>query len=51
MIHAYHGVVPKVRPWIAGVNRNGTPTIGEEYVTIGHAARLHGCHIKSAQSA
>ncbi|HUO65855.1 MAG TPA: hypothetical protein VMT97_19215 [Terriglobales bacterium] len=53
MIHAYHGVVPKVHPsaWIAGVNRNGTPTILGEYVTIGHAARLHGCHIKSAQSA
>jgi gamma-carbonic anhydrase len=29
------------------VNRNGTPTIVEEYVTVGHAARLHGCHIKS----
>ena len=29
------------------VNRRGTPTILEEYVTVGHAARLHGCHIKS----
>ncbi len=29
------------------VNRKGTPTILEEYVTVGHAARLHGCHIKS----
>jgi carbonic anhydrase/acetyltransferase-like protein (isoleucine patch superfamily) len=29
------------------VNRNGTPTVVEEYVTVGHAARLHGCHIKS----
>ncbi len=29
------------------VNRGGTPTILEEYVTVGHAARLHGCHIKS----
>jgi len=29
------------------VNRNGTPTILEDYVTVGHAARLHGCHIKS----
>ena len=29
------------------VNRRGTPTIIEEYVTVGHAARLHGCHIKS----
>jgi gamma-carbonic anhydrase len=29
------------------VNRNGTPTIVEEYVTVGHTARLHGCHIKS----
>jgi carbonic anhydrase/acetyltransferase-like protein (isoleucine patch superfamily) len=32
---------------IVHVNRNGTPTILEEYVTVGHAARLHGCHIKS----
>ena len=51
MIHAYGGVMPKVHPsaWIAGSaeNRIGTPTILEEYVTIGHAARLHGCHIKS----
>ena len=29
------------------VNRRGTPTIIEEYVTVGHGARLHGCHIKS----
>jgi carbonic anhydrase/acetyltransferase-like protein (isoleucine patch superfamily) len=29
------------------VNRKGNPTILEEYVTVGHAARLHGCHIKS----
>jgi len=29
------------------VNRNGTPTILGDYVTVGHAARLHGCHIKS----
>ena len=29
------------------VNRNGTPTILEDYVTVGHAARLHGCHVKS----
>src|SRR5712692_4477890 len=29
------------------VNRRGTPTILEDYVTVGHAARLHGCHIKS----
>lgn len=29
------------------VNRKGWPTILEEYVTVGHAARLHGCHIKS----
>ncbi|HET8576798.1 MAG TPA: gamma carbonic anhydrase family protein [Methylomirabilota bacterium] len=29
------------------VNRRGTPTILEEFVTVGHAARLHGCHIKS----
>jgi len=32
---------------IVHVNRNGTPTILEDYVTVGHAARLHGCHIKS----
>ncbi len=30
------------------VNRNGTPTILEDYVTVGHAARLHGCHVKSS---
>ena len=29
------------------VNRKGNPTVLEEYVTVGHAARLHGCHIKS----
>ncbi len=29
------------------VNRRGMPTILEERVTVGHAARLHGCHIKS----
>jgi carbonic anhydrase/acetyltransferase-like protein (isoleucine patch superfamily) len=29
------------------VNRHGTPTILEECVTVGHAARLHGCHVKS----
>ena len=29
------------------VSRNGTPTILEDYVTVGHAARLHGCHIRS----
>ena len=29
------------------VNRRGPPTIVEEYVTVGHGARLHGCHIKS----
>lgn len=29
------------------VNRRGTPTIIEEYVTVGHGVRLHGCHIKS----
>ena len=32
---------------IVHVNRRGTPTILEEFVTVGHAARLHGCHIKS----
>ena len=29
------------------VNRRGSPTILEEHVTVGHGARLHGCHIKS----
>ena len=29
------------------VNRRGFPTILEEFVTVGHGARLHGCHIKS----
>lgn len=32
---------------IIHVNRRGTPAIIEDYVTVGHAARLHGCHIKS----
>jgi carbonic anhydrase/acetyltransferase-like protein (isoleucine patch superfamily) len=32
---------------IAHVNRGGTPTIIGEHVTIGHAARLHGCTIAS----
>ena len=32
---------------IVHVNRRGTPTMLEEFVTVGHAARLHGCHIKS----
>lgn len=32
---------------IVHVNRGGTPAIVEDYVTVGHAARLHGCHIKS----
>jgi carbonic anhydrase/acetyltransferase-like protein (isoleucine patch superfamily) len=29
------------------VDRTGTPTILKEYVTVGHAARRHGCHVKS----
>ena len=29
------------------VNRQGAPTILEEYVTVGHGARLHGCRIAS----
>jgi carbonic anhydrase/acetyltransferase-like protein (isoleucine patch superfamily) len=29
------------------VNRRGTPTVLEDFVTVGHAARLHGCHIRS----
>lgn len=28
-------------------NRRGTPAVLEEFVTVGHGARLHGCHIKS----
>lgn len=32
---------------IIHVNRRGTPTILEDFVTVGHAARLHGCHIAS----
>src|SRR3970040_1986379 len=32
---------------VVHVNRNGTPTILGDYVTVEHAARLHGCHIKS----
>ena len=29
------------------VNRRGSPAILEEFVTVGHGARLHGCHVKS----
>ncbi len=29
------------------VNRRGPPTVLEEHVTVGHGARLHGCHIAS----
>lgn len=29
------------------VNRRSFPTILEEFVTVGHGARLHGCHVKS----
>lgn len=32
---------------VVHVNRRGTPTILEDFVTVGHAARLHGCHIRS----
>ena len=32
---------------IIHVNRLGTPTILGDYVTVGHAARLHGCSIAS----
>jgi carbonic anhydrase/acetyltransferase-like protein (isoleucine patch superfamily) len=32
---------------IIHVNRLGTPTILGEHVTVGHAARLHGCTIAS----
>jgi carbonic anhydrase/acetyltransferase-like protein (isoleucine patch superfamily) len=29
------------------VNRRGSPSVVEEFVTVGHGARLHGCHINS----
>lgn len=29
------------------VNRGGQPTLLGEFVTVGHAARLHGCTIAS----
>jgi carbonic anhydrase/acetyltransferase-like protein (isoleucine patch superfamily) len=29
------------------VNSRGSPVILEEFVTVGHGARLHGCHIES----
>ncbi len=29
------------------VNRRGSPTVLEEFVTVGHGARLHGCHINT----
>ena len=29
------------------VNRGRFPTILEEFVTVGHGARVHGCHVKS----
>ncbi len=29
------------------VNSRGSPAILEDFVTVGHGARLHGCHIKS----
>lgn len=29
------------------VNRRSFPTILDEFVTVGHGARLHGCHVKS----
>jgi carbonic anhydrase/acetyltransferase-like protein (isoleucine patch superfamily) len=29
------------------VNRRGTPTILEDFVTVGHGARVHGCHVRS----
>lgn len=32
---------------VVHVNRRGFPTILEEFVTVGHGARLHGCHIRS----
>lgn len=32
---------------IIHVNRASYPAVLEEFVTVGHAARLHGCHIAS----
>jgi len=32
---------------VVHVNRRGPPTILGDFVTVGHAARLHGCHVKS----
>ncbi|MBI4562990.1 MAG: gamma carbonic anhydrase family protein [Candidatus Rokubacteria bacterium] len=32
---------------VVHVNRRGSPTLVEEFVTVGHGARLHGCHIRS----
>lgn len=32
---------------VVHVNRKGTPTLIGDYVTVGHAVRLHGSHIKS----
>lgn len=32
---------------VVHVNRRGQPTILGEFVTVGHAARLHGCRIAS----
>jgi len=32
---------------IIHVNRNSFPAILGDFVTVGHAARLHGCHIAS----
>jgi len=29
------------------VNRRGSPALLEEFITVGHGARLHGCQIKS----
>ncbi len=29
------------------VNRRGPPTVLEDHVTVGHGARLHGCHVAS----
>lgn len=29
------------------VNRGGSPALLDEFVTVGHGARLHGCQIKS----
>ncbi len=32
---------------VVHANSRGAPVLLEEFVTVGHGARLHGCHVKS----